>query len=694
MRRFNNPFGWDWMPRNEEVFDITSGTNWSFNAPWAFHYDKFDELRKVAKTFEDIKKVEINLTFDLDPKQKELTEKDIPLKKRNRLGYKHNQLKSIGNKFYINVNTTDERYLTTEAKLDHNVSHILYDSPIKESRQHAHRLSLGHGIPELLRDEKLAISPDCNLCEDVIRHVFDILEDVRVNSLWGDIYMGTQNDYDECKDKVKKQLKKPITNPIQALWYAANGKTDDSEMSKIALQFINDIKHTDYPAGPLLQKAYFEEVILPWLKEQTFDDDKQSKKDKSKNSKQQQENKKSDCDNSEERLKTQLKEIANEIKRIRDQHNATPDHRGLEIELINKKRKTIDKLLKDAKIPTMNISSVSEKMDKDDTCTPRSGQTDGKPIGEFNDKPGVGGGQGKSYDMYDPKTIEKLKSRGRERNDKLRNKLVSKGLVKDKTLEAYNFDPDKFDVIARSNVGKYDGYVIDYSIAERLKRVWRQARGATSEIVDEEGEEIDLDAYIQEIPSVYKDNNIFTNEKSEPGLHIVYSADCCGSMDGYPLSLLRNVTATIKKSLEQEPKIKMSMIGWGGGHKTGISIHTTMDDIDNFTVNDDYGGTPESNALWYSSTWLQRQPEPTKVIFFVSDGAFSQDAAKEQVEIARENGLNVFGIGICSKSIENQYRYIFGADSYTIIDGSEHQGMNMLTSDIAKFISRHIKAVA
>ena len=275
MRRFNNPFGWDWMPRNEEVFDITSGTNWSFNAPWAFHYDKFDELRKVAKTFEDIKKVEINLTFDLDPKQKELTEKDIPLKKRNRLGYKHNQLKSIGNKFYINVNTTDERYLTTEAKLDHNVSHILYDSPIKESRQHAHRLSLGHGIPELLRDEKLAISPDCNLCEDVIRHVFDILEDVRVNSLWGDIYMGTQNDYDECKDKVKKQLKKPITNPIQALWYAANGKTDDSEMSKIALQFINDIKHTDYPAGPLLQKAYFEEVILPWLKEQPFDDDNQ-----------------------------------------------------------------------------------------------------------------------------------------------------------------------------------------------------------------------------------------------------------------------------------------------------------------------------------------------------------------------------------------------------------------------------------
>ena len=54
-------------------------------------------------------------------------------------------------------------------------------------------------------------------------------------------------------------------------------------------------------------------------------------------------------------------------------------------------------------------------------------------------------------------------------------------------------------------------------------------------------------------------------------------------MGGYPLSLLRDVTATIKKSLEYEPKIKMSMIGWGGGNKTGISVHTTMDDINRFT---------------------------------------------------------------------------------------------------------------
>ena len=175
----------------------------------------------------------------------------------------------------------------------------------------------------------------------------------------------------------------------------------------------------------------------------------------------------------------------------------------------------------------------------------------------------------------------------------------------------------------------------------------------------------------------------------------MYSADSSGSMDGFPLKLLRDVTATIKKSLEHEPKIKMSMIGWGGGVKTGISVHSTMGDINNFTVLDHYGGTPEANALWYSSTWLQRQPEVSKVIFFVSDGAFSTELAKEQVDIARGNNLHVFGIGICERDMDEQYRYIFGPGNYTIVDdGGYKSGLNRLINDIATIISCHIKAVA
>ena len=714
VRYFSNPFGWDWLPRGENIYDISSGDTWGFSNTWSPYFDKWEELKKTAKTFEEIKKVAIHLTFEKDPiatqaeKDEETKERIIEStterdKKKSRFGFRHNQLTSIGTDYYLNINPTNEKYLTNEAKVEHNISHILYDTPIKESRLQAHRLSLGAGIPEKLKDDKLAVSPDCNLCEDIIRHVFDIIEDTRVNSLWGELYLGTQQDYEKCQSKVAKQMKGDVKNPVDALWRAYNGKTDDSEMSQVAAEFIAKAKGLDYPGGLYLQKQYFQHVILPWLKEQNFDQNEKNSKQKSKDSKDNKSSKqktKKNQKNDSPSIEDILKALQKSIKDVRSKHDAFTDHRGLQTNLNNKKRKQIEKMLAEGKIdlnkmqgnPTFKPSSEGNQ---GKACATETipGKNKGDPIGEFSEKPGIGGGQGKSYDMFDPTKLEKMRARGRERNNKIRNALVSKGLMKDKTLEAYNFDPETFDIVTRHMT--CDPYVIDHTTVQRLMRIWQQAKGATREIIDEEGEEIDIDSYIQQLPSAYKDNDIFVSSKDEPGLHIVYSADCSGSMDGFPLKLLRDVTATIKKSLEREPKIKMSMIGWGGGVKTGISVHSTMDDINKFTVLDHYGGTPEANALWYSSTWLQRQPEVSKVIFFVSDGAFSTELAKEQVEIARGNNLHVFGIGICDQGMDEQYRYIFGPGNYTIVDeGSYKSGLNRLINDIATFISCHIKAVA
>ena len=36
---------------------------------------------------------------------------------------------------------------------EHNISHVVYDTPLREARQEAHRLSLGEGIPEQFKDK-------------------------------------------------------------------------------------------------------------------------------------------------------------------------------------------------------------------------------------------------------------------------------------------------------------------------------------------------------------------------------------------------------------------------------------------------------------------------------------------------------------------------------------------------------------
>ena len=63
-RYFTNPFGWDWMPRGEDVYDISTGDMWNFGGGFNSFYDKYEEIKKTAKMWEEIKNVNIKLSFD------------------------------------------------------------------------------------------------------------------------------------------------------------------------------------------------------------------------------------------------------------------------------------------------------------------------------------------------------------------------------------------------------------------------------------------------------------------------------------------------------------------------------------------------------------------------------------------------------------------------------------------------------
>ena len=54
VRQFSNPFGWDWMPRGEDIYDISTGDTWGFSNIWTPYHDKWEELKKTTKTFEEI----------------------------------------------------------------------------------------------------------------------------------------------------------------------------------------------------------------------------------------------------------------------------------------------------------------------------------------------------------------------------------------------------------------------------------------------------------------------------------------------------------------------------------------------------------------------------------------------------------------------------------------------------------------
>ena len=79
-RFFTNPFGWDWLPKGENIVDIMSPDE-EYWSPWGglgsnnfFQYDKWEEYKKTARIFEEIKDVEIVVKFG--PENKSLTVKE------------------------------------------------------------------------------------------------------------------------------------------------------------------------------------------------------------------------------------------------------------------------------------------------------------------------------------------------------------------------------------------------------------------------------------------------------------------------------------------------------------------------------------------------------------------------------------------------------------------------------------------
>ena len=58
-------------------------------------------------------------------------------------------------------------------------------------------------------------------------------------------------------------------------------------------------------------------------------------------------------------------------------------------------------------IPTLEMSEGDVGIGK--ACAVAK-PTNGNPVGEFSEKPGIAGGQGKSYDMFDPAKLEKMRA--------------------------------------------------------------------------------------------------------------------------------------------------------------------------------------------------------------------------------------------------------------------------------------------
>ena len=674
--KFKSFFGFDYFDTvaktyDEPIINMMTGEPYDFESMDDEEVSVQQEMRKLAKTYGKItsKNIQVNFVQSSNDPQKE-----------SKYVKQHNNLTKLNdNTYQINLNPVNEEYLTNDAKLEHNLAHVLYQSPFSIAYKQLKKWTSGkQGQNKIVSEEAAKV-------------IYGMLEDHRVNHAWSQNSVGLSNDIDNCQAKLRGELpQKKVKDPITALWYAYNGKLTELVGTPFdgVIDLFDKVEFTDERGSLALAKDYFFNTFLPWYKneEQKQQPPKGGGKNPPPKGGGKNPPKGGDCGGGNGNLPETpgIINVLKSIDSINSNHNAISDHWASKDG--GDKNPDLEKWI-DSHQPQGKGGNSGKGKAKG-----KGGESKDQKPKQDVDKDGTGGGgSGKSWTNLNDKELEELKKSGKKRIEDVRKKLRQHGMIRDPTLkeQEINLDPERFDLIERPKTR--DPFQVNPQLASELTNQWRRVKGITREMLDEEGEELDIDTFIQNIPAVMKDNEMWYSEQPESGFHILISADTSGSMSGYPLKCLRDTAATFKASLNKLPHVKVSMMAWGGGYKVGVSIHKEMEDINHFECASGYNGTPEKEALWYGTTWLAQKSEPGKLMLFCSDMGFSKDLAMDEIKKAKELGINVFGVMFTSdhESIRKECDELFGAGQYAIINDQKNGSANLVNS-ISKYVTRHM----
>jgi len=170
------------------------------------------------------------------------------------------ELDSTGSEYEISLGTAKES-VTPKTKLERILSKIIFNSPDKEFKKYIKSMNpktdpFQHKL--LLKN---------------LTTIYNILEDRRVESCYGEIYTGAKDRFEDARheDFTKKFQKNEIPNdPIEALRFARYDQTDlvlKSEF-KVAIDYINGVELTGKKGAYDLALMYWEKVVQKFLFEE------------------------------------------------------------------------------------------------------------------------------------------------------------------------------------------------------------------------------------------------------------------------------------------------------------------------------------------------------------------------------------------------------------------------------------------
>mgnify|MGYP003650455200 FL=1 len=535
--------------------------------------------------------------------------------------------------YVINIPKKPNSGINRYTAFNHELGHYAFDSFNNQFGLHINE-ELAN-IPTEHQDKAL----------EIYRTVFNILEDQRVESLMGSIYLGTGKRFKQTRRRLgsMKPSDHKAKDPLDSL-HCAREFREDSVPRKFndAKQIIEKIAKKDSDASIILAKHYIKTTVNPWLLTQLKNLDKEAGDDQSKMKKD----------------PTKPIEPTPLLKKVFKQsflENRQSDHRELsdmnELDTMEDTKDSIKKSETDLEGSLQD--SAKNAKDK---------------IGEIKE------------------AIEKEARLSKQSSMKLTD-----GVQEHK-------DNDK---LAHS----YEGIEPNNRVASQLNKIFKLLQANNKPRISDTGDTISVQEVIRRKSRGYGDIHIKQTPKNSLAIRV--SIDASGSMHGMPIKIARDMMATLYKSINGINNISLKGVVWSGSeYNTAVCDVNNIQQTDRIVTHGAFGGgTPTPQGVEYSERQLESDKGKKKLLIVITDGypnscsnsnLTPEQMTRKEINRANKKGIITLGIGVGMRQhgsdnrTDDNMALMFGKRGYMLTSDMENTS-NLVIKKFRDIVIRQLK---
>jgi len=237
-----------------------------------------------------------------------------------------------------------------------------------------------------------------------------------------------------------------------------------------------------------------------------------------------------------------------------------------------------------------------------------------------------------------------------------------------------------------------------------MKKIIRSIKNITKNTLDEEGDSIDVEAYLE---GTRKGNqNFYNSTKNIKGTSILVVVDVSGSMKGSRVEVCRDIMATMFHSIKTLDNIELKCLTFAGNNRdgqTGFRIIQNEKECQFITCDSTFYLTPTADALREAHKVIIKMKGIKKIMLFLTDGNPQQSdksgcsidpdilintARSEFVKLTKDVRLKAIGVAIYVGESKQKLKCVFGDRCIFLEDA------NAIRKFIEKEFSKVIKTMA